>query len=182
MFLSALGIGCGLVRGLIAFSYGLTKSEPSLCNQKLARVVAKIIESERGQLRVVAQWEIALALEDIGFHVSHVVWPKPDSYLCSSDIITPAIPIFRQETITQVIPVAQPFLQYPAVVRQIKNEGFEVFKREIPKIGHNPDSLQPWTRSAPALVRYALRQRLTGHQGALIVTEQIKRLLAGTSN
>jgi hypothetical protein len=165
--------------GLIAFSYGLEAHEPSICNRKIAELVARIIQNEHNMLQVVAQWEIALALEEMGYDNCHVVWPKPNSYLSSANIIDAASPIFRKAGVTQVTPVAQPFLHYPAVARQIKNAGFEIYDRGMPKIGHNPNSIQPWTRSGLALTRYALRQKLTGHEGTPILTEQIKRLLDG---
>jgi hypothetical protein len=170
------------VLGLVAFSYGLEACEPSICNRKLAAVIDRIVKSSSEPIRVVAQWEIALALELMGYHNCFIVWPKPDSYLNSDDVVLEAIPILQKAGITDVIPVAQPLLHYPAAAKKLKDGGFKIIDPHMPKIGHNPNSLQPWTRSSHALVRYAIRQKLTGHQGPPIITEQIMRLLNGATN
>ena len=162
--------------GLIAFSYGLTGLEPYRCNAFLAGEVMRIRADEgANNVKIAAQWEIALGLDSCDF----VIQPDLEHYLGSSDVIAATkSQLFDPLGITAVIPVAQTFLHYGLVCKQLAASGLTVVKRPIPRVGHNPQSLQSHTRSALQLLIYGARQRLTGHQGKLIVTDQMRRIAA----
>ena len=125
-----------LVIGLIAFSYGLEAVEPSICNRTLAANVVDIWDKEPENVLVVAQWEVALALPS-SFD-AHVVRPRYDGYLSSRDVVEEAKNYFKTRGVTNVIPVAQPFLQLRAVCGHLAAAGLKVERRPLRRIGHNP--------------------------------------------
>jgi hypothetical protein len=145
------------MKGLIAYSFALTEHEPNRCNRKLAEAVRRIVKEEDGKVVVVAQWEIARALERDEYALS-VELPDDGSYLGSEEVTEAAARLFREKGITEVIPVAQPFLQLSKCKKLIKAAGFRVVKRDVGRIGFEPRSLQWWTRSRAALFVYALMQ------------------------
>lgn len=145
------------MKGLIAYSFALTRDEPNRCNRALAEEVRRIVAAEKDPVTVVAQWEIARALRE-GEYVHSVELPKDGSYLGSEAVTAEAARIFREKGVTHVIPVAQPFLQLPKVKTLVKKAGFRVLPRKVHRIGFEPKSLQWWTRGPILLLIYALMQ------------------------
>ncbi len=163
--------------GIIAFAYGQRKIEPGPSNQKLADWVKRIraeLESQGHEVFVGAQWQIAMQLD----YYDWCVRPDLLSYQGSVDVVSECKDkLFGPRGCTTVIPVVQPFLQSFAVYRHLKRDGFNVDRRKIRGIYHDLESLQPHTQSACELAWYAARQMLTGHEGNLVVTDQMRRLV-----
>lgn len=158
--------------GLVAFSFALReeKYEPNPCNRRLGEIVAAIAASEHN-VAIVAQWEIARQLEHLDMPADAVVGLREDgSYLDSQAVWNEAKVVFRRHGITQVVAVSQPFLQLKAIRDMMQRDGFTVIDYHIPWIGFDPSPLntQPWTKSAAALLMYAIKLRLGarhGHRG-----------------
>jgi hypothetical protein len=160
------------VIGLAVFSFALRNEslEPNPCNIRLGNEVAKILRVERDVL-VASQWEVARWLEAIGITPDVVSELRPEGeYLDSQGVWDDAKKAFEAKGITEVIPVAQPFLQLGSVKKMIRSDGFSIIKHKVGKIGFDNDeeNTQPWTRSSTALLSYAVRVKLGGlhgHQG-----------------
>ena len=159
--------------GMIAFSYGLTRLEPYRANALLAMEATRIRLAERHDVKVAAQWEVALGMDNVDL----VIGPYLTAYLDSTAVISEAKSrLFEPLGITEVIPIAQTFLHYRSVCGQLEAAGLTVVKRPIQKTRHTTESLQWWTRGPMRLSLYAARQRLTGYHGKLIVTDQMRRI------
>lgn len=151
--------------GLVAFSFALREHEPNPCNIRLAKAVMGIV-AEKPTVAIVAQWEVARQLERDHYSVALTVEPPSDgSYLDSEGVWEAAKVLFEQAGVTQVIPVAQPFLQMAKVKQMIRRDGYEVVSRRMGWIGFDSKSKQPWTRSPLRLLAYAIKQKLTGSRG-----------------
>ena len=162
--------------GIVGFSFGLRRREPSHSNQILAQEVIRIrteLEGEGHKVVVGVQWEIAMALD----HYEWCVRPVVNNYLSSSDVVTECKRyLLDPHDVTTVVPVMQPFLQSIAVTGHLRRAGFSVERRKINSIPFDPDSLQSWTRGPVPLAWYAARQRFSGYEGEAIVTEQMRFL------
>lgn len=158
------------MKGLVAFAFALRREdqEPNPCNVRIAEAVERIVASESEPVVVVAQWEPARKLRQDGCEPAHVVELRADgSYLDSQGVWDEAKRVFEAQGITEVIPVAQPFLQSHAIQQMIKADGYKVVKRPVGWIGFddNPANTQPWTRSPWALLKYAVKVKLGGARG-----------------
>ena len=158
--------------GIIPLSFALREGRgaQSLCNVRLAEAterVALALNSEGIQYLCSSQWEVALALHVPTIHVvcEHRV---KGQYLDSEEVCAQSIEAFNSAGgVDAVLPIAQPFLQLHKVQQQLLNAGQKLFWRWksyelIGWIGFDKDSDQPWTRSAPALLKYALDQMRKG--------------------
>lgn len=155
--------------GLVAFSFALREEqdEPNPCNQRLGDIVAAIAATEP-DLMIVSQWEVTRHLDSLGIAVATTVeLPTDGSYLDSRMVWNTAKATFSAHDITRVIAVSQPFLQLGAVKSMIRRDGFTVIDYPIPAIGFDtsPLNTQPWTKSAYALLIYAIKVRLSGRHG-----------------
>lgn len=151
--------------GLVAFSFARRsdQQEPNPCNQRLAENVLQIIEKETRPVTVTAQWEVAKALENLGYTVTQVVnLPEDGSYLGSEEVWQAAKARFVDLNVTEVIPVAQPFLQLTKVKRLILKDGYMLTNYPIRKIGFDPakENTQWWTKGPLRLFLYAALQLL----------------------
>ena len=75
--------------GLVVFPFALREKaeEPNPCNIRLAEAVKRIVEDEPEEIIIVAQWEVARALESMNVAVEHIVELREDgSYLDSEEI------------------------------------------------------------------------------------------------
>lgn len=160
-----------VLKGIVAFSFALRdeKLEPNPCNQKLGDIVNSIYIQNRNVTNVVAQWEIARHLKNLGFKLPlHIVDLNEDgSYLDSRTVWNKAKEIFKLNGINEIIPVAQPFIQLGHIKRMIKKDGFTIVDWPIEKIGYDnsPLNTQPWTINALALLLYAIKLALGGIGG-----------------
>lgn len=153
--------------GLVAFSFALRENEPNPCNQRLGSAVSRIVSLETVPVAVVAQWEIASALEGTNVEVLHTVDLAGDgSYLDSAAVWDQAKGHFAAKSITKIIPVAQPFIHLPFVKKMIRSDGFEIIKRDVGRIGFDNSELntQQWTRSRSAFVIQAIKLQLLGKE------------------
>lgn len=154
------------MKGLLAFSFGLTDKEPNECNERLALAVRRIIEKESEGVVVVSQWGIALALKGLGVPIGLTVEKhRKGEYLDSNEVMAQAAAFFKENGIIEVIPVAQPFLHLFLCSRLIKKSGFKPVKRPVAWIGFCGESKQPWTRGPVRLLLYAVKRALTGRRG-----------------
>jgi len=152
------------MKGLVAFSFALGAEEPNPCNVRLAEAVKRIVEAEGSQVVVVAQWEVARALETLSCQAHHIVYSEPNVYLNSDMVMTKAADWFHGYHITEVIPVAQPFLHLPMCRQLVRRHSFTVLKRRVGWIGFYGQSLQWWTRDPIRLLFCAILFKLTGHR------------------
>ena len=87
------------------------------------------------------------------------------AYLDSEEVMTQAAKELREHEITEVIPVANPFLHLAKCRTLVRKEGFTPLKRKIGRIDFYRESLQWWTRSPFQLLLYAVFQKFTGRRG-----------------
>lgn len=156
---------------MIPLSFALRKdSEPNLCNVRLARATERIGRALNAlgiQYIVSSQWEVAMALRVSTVHIV-TAHHNPEQDLDSEEVIAQSLEAFKvSDGVDYVIPIAQPFLQLHKVQQQIINSGYKLFWPLksywlIGWIGFDKESDQLWTRSAPALVMYALDQMKKG--------------------
>lgn len=154
------------MKGLVAFSFALGRKEPNPCNIRLTHAVSRIVGEEGEPVIVVPQWEIALTAPP-SLTIPHVVREhrQAGEYLDSKEVMAQAAEVFRPLGITEVIPVANPFihlLQCRILVRQF---GFIPVKRKIGWIGFYHDSLQWWTRGPLETTFYSALVVVTGRRG-----------------
>jgi len=161
-------------RAIIAFSFALRNGrEPNPCNRRLARAVEEIVAQESAKgipVVVVSQWEIALDLDHKRNNVVYVVSKHRNEgqYLDSEEVIAQAADmVFRPMGISDVIVVAHPFLHLNKCQMQLIKAGFNIVDRfktyfRIGWIGFDPESDQPWTRSAWASFWYSVKQLFRG--------------------
>lgn len=159
------------MKGMIVFSFALREREPNPCNIRLARAAERIIfkeEFKEEDIVVVAQRTVSLALHERLVSIDHVVQKKP-GYGGSEEVVRQAAEVFRRYGITEVIPVAQPFLLLTKCVQLVRKAGFRVpsfpkLCRMIGWIGFDWYSRQPWTRDPIRLVYYTMRQIVFGYR------------------
>jgi hypothetical protein len=148
------------VVGIVAFSFGTrgAELEPSPCNERLAQAVATVASMVKIPSVIVAQWEVARALEALG--IEHcAVGSGQESYLETETVWKSAENTFQRAGVTHVIPVAQPFLHLFAVRRLISQSGhFVLWSLPIASIGWDRTHLnrQWWTRSPARFLFYAM--------------------------
>lgn len=157
--------------GLISLSFALREGrEPNPCNVRLAKAtehVALALNAEGIQYLCSVQWEIALSLHVPTIYVVREHRVK-GQYLDSEEVVAQSLEAFHHAGgVDAVLPIAQPFLQLHKVQSQLLNSGQKLFWRWysyylIGWVGFDPLSDQPWTRSAGALIKYALDQMRKG--------------------
>ncbi len=156
--------------GIIGFSFALEPSEPNPCNQRIAYRI-KLIAEENPDTEFLFgnQWEVDLALKWVGLTSDLVVeLPEDGSYLGSKEVW----PIVRDQLfipngITEVVPVAQPFLQLPMVSKMIRADGFTVISPEMKlrEIGFDKNSIQWWCRGPARTAAKAVMLKLGFQHG-----------------
>ncbi len=154
--------------GVVAFSFASRDREPSPCNKKLAKETKRIVDKmiQKGHEPViVAQWEVASALDKN--KLAHVVTRHQEEgkYLDSEEVFAQAEEIFTRQDIRIVVVVAQPFLYITKCRQLVTDSGFLVKKDKVNWIGFDKKSNQPWTRSLISLFLYTLKQKIFGHRG-----------------
>lgn len=161
-----------MARGMVAWSFALAGKEPNPCNALLGIEAYRLLKEEQKntgeEVVLVAQWEVAAAFREIiGFSAAYVVEKHrlDGEYLDSEEVMAQAAAIFRDHGITEVIPVANPFLHLFACHRIIRESGLTPIKRKVRWIGFYKDSLQWWTRGPIRCLAYAVMQKLFGRSG-----------------
>ena len=156
-----------MTTGIVALSFAKRVVEPNPVNKLLAMFTDKIASKQKnkGGALVVAQWEIALGLPRS--LPSLVVGPDDATvkgngkkYLDSQDVLDKAFVLFREQGITDIIVVANPFLHKGAVESMVRKAGFNVVKTKVPWVGfdNSPLNLQWWCRGAIRFVSYLALQ------------------------
>lgn len=153
------------MKGMIIYSFALSEKEPNPCNQKLAEEAKRIAEKEKrnsngNEIKVAAQWETALGLKNLRIEPDKIicVHRKKGAYLDSEEVTAQAVEYFKKQKITEIIPIAQPFLQITKCRWLIKKAGFVPLKRKINWIGFYKNSLQWYTKGPIRSLIYALMQ------------------------
>ena len=147
------------MNGMIIFSYALSEEEPNPCNQKIAAEAKRILAQENDEIKVVAQWEAALGLKEIGLIPDKVVRAHRTKgvYLDGEEVLFQAAGYFRPLRIKRVILVAHPFLQLQKYTWLAKRKfSLKVLRKKIHWIGFYKDSLQWWTRGLVRSFIYAV--------------------------
>ena len=152
---------------MIVYSFAWRKKGHSPCNIRLAEGAKRIIEAQDEPVLVFAQRTTALVLKELSVECQIV--PKRSSYEGSEVLTRQPAEVFKENGITEVIPVAQPFLQLTKCIQLVHKEGFRTpsfFKLVslIGWIGFDRESVQPWTRGLFRLVFYTARQILFSYK------------------
>jgi len=151
--------GAQPVIGIVVFSFGNRGPdlEPGPCNKRLGQAVAEIASNANLSFFIVAQWEVARALESLGIDCQ-IVGSDPESYLDTETVWAHAQKSFLDVGVRSIIPVAQPFVHLFAVRRLIaRDHRFSVQALPIPVIGWDRSSLnrQWWTRGPVRFLFYS---------------------------
>jgi hypothetical protein len=120
---------------------------------------------ETRDLAIVAQWEIAQILHRAYEDCLSVKPPSDGTYLDTEAVWGAAKVAFEPFGITEVIPVAQPFLHLRKIKKLMERDGYTVVDRHVGHIGFDRKSSQWWTRGYLQLIIYAILQTLTGLKG-----------------
>ena len=150
--------------GIVAFSFGLSEEEPNEANRALAELVQDI--SSEIHCVVVAQWEIAKALRTTPAQCVVMHHSIAGKYLDSEEVMAQAAKLFRERGITEVLPIAQPFLHLAKCKTLVRKSGFTLVPYHPPHgIPFPKDSKQWWTRGPLQLLLYAVLQKFLGRRG-----------------
>lgn len=155
------------MRGMIVYSFAWRHYGHSPCNIRLAMAAQQIIKAEKDLVIVFAQRTTAQILQALGVKC-HTVKKQP-GYEGSEEPTRQATELFRQNGITEVIPVAQPFLLLTKCIWLVRKEGFQTpsfwkLARMIGWVGFDWHSVQPATRGPLRLVFYTILQILFGYR------------------
>lgn len=152
--------------GIVAFSFALREEEPNPCNIRLAKEVKKAVSRYPDAL-IVCQWEVGIAVAEGGYLPVRIIGPFSGVYLDSETVWQGAMMDLWREGITDVIPIAQPFLHLTKVKRMIRKSGFNIVPWKVPWIGfdNDPRNTQEWTKGPLRLLIYALKQLLLRSKG-----------------
>jgi hypothetical protein len=154
------------VIGIVAFSFGLEEHfEPSICNVRLAKEVERLYKENGEYCIIVAQWEVALELAKLSIPVHCTVESTSEVYLDSEAVMEAAKLVFTKFHVTDVIPVANPFVHLIKCKQLVKKAGFKLIRARVGYIGFNKDSDQAWTRDPFRLILYSIAQVLWGLKG-----------------
>ena len=160
--------------GIIGLSFGLVEEEPSSNNRKLAGefdLTRFTLQQLGEQVLTIAQWEISLALPN---PPDHTVWPYPDRYLSTADVIVEAGDFLNHAGVKEVILVTRSGLHRRYSHELARQAGLEVIDAKNPgRLPYDSKSLQWWTRGPVRQLAYAMQQKLTGHPGRFIPTSQL---------
>lgn len=153
--------------GIVAFSFALREAplEPNPANAALASETVAAVERQPCRTFVVAQWEVARALERSGHPADHVVRPSGDGrYLDSTAVWREAAAILTEQGISAALPVAKPGLHLLRVRSLVRTSGFRLVRTPIGKVPYDRSPLnhQWWTKGPLRLLAYSVRQALKG--------------------
>lgn len=78
---------------IIGFSFGSRNGWPNKSTQAIAELIAVFVQGRRYDYTLIAQWEVAKALELYHVTCDHVVWSRPTGhgYLRTTDVVDSAI-------------------------------------------------------------------------------------------
>ena len=132
---------------IIAFSFGRIGHEPNQSSIAIAELVAKKA-TPRSQFIIIAQWEVAIALESLGVSPDHIVQKNEKGYLKSSDVANSAAMFLA----TKKYPLGSIFaVGHPDHVRRcvlvLRNVGILAQRLSCNQIGYDPCSTEKWVRS-----------------------------------
>jgi len=150
------------VTAIVAFSFAQHEPslEPSLCNRALAAEVLRL-KTSYPDATVIAQWEVARGLDQLGEPSDFSIDPTTDgSYLSSEKVWQAAVQRLDGTGTTQIIVVAQPFLHLAACRHLVRRSGFAVRKERVRNIGfdNSPANTQWQTRGPARLLLYTILQ------------------------
>lgn len=153
--------------GMIVYAFAWRRNGDSPCNIKLARAAKRIAGRHDGPVVIHAQRTVARLLREMG--VECEVTDKRPGYEGSEEPTDQAAESFQAKGITEVIPVANPFLHLWKCISLVRKKGFTTppwWKLDfwIGWIGFDPLSEQPGTRGAIPLLYYTAKQVLTGYR------------------
>lgn len=160
--------------GIIGLTYGLRENEPSPNTRILAREfeLARFTLQQLGeQVLTIAQWEINLALPD---PADHIVWPYPDRYLSTADVIGEAADFLNHAGSDEAVLVTRSGLHRRYSEKLAHQAGLKVLDAKTPgRLSYDPESLQWWTRGPLRELAHAAQQQLSGRPGRFIPTSQL---------
>lgn len=155
--------------GVIALSFALREGrEPNPCNVKLARETERVVallRAENHYVRVVSQWEIALALK---CRADRVVRRHRDgvSYLDSDEVILQAKEYFDFFVkMDEVVIVANPCIHLWGAWFKARSFGMKIRKILIHRIGFDKKSDQWQTRGPVRAFVYTVGRVFFGRFG-----------------
>jgi len=146
---------------ILALSFGQRRSEPNPCNLIIAQVALSLSRDSASQrLPVIAQWEVARAMELQGSPADAVInQPEDGSYLSTTGVLSQASPHISSLGAREIIVVAHPFLHQRYVARLVRAGGLTPYRPPMPKVGYDRSPLnhQWWTKGRARLIAYAIR-------------------------
>ncbi|MFA6459398.1 MAG: hypothetical protein WCV79_03320 [Candidatus Paceibacterota bacterium] len=117
---------------------------------------------------MVAQKQVTRGLEQIKVHYAASIEEREHDKCLpfdSEEVMRQATMIFREGRVDEIVPIANPFLHLSKCKRLVRESGFPLRAHRIGHIGFDPESELWWTRSASALIIYAIRQKFLGYRG-----------------
>ena len=155
------------MRGMIVYSFAWRRNGHSPCNVRLAEATRRIIAESDGPFVIHAQRSVAIILEEMGIGCDST--RRIIGYEGSEEPNRQGAELFRQIGITEVIPVANPFIHLIKCMGLVRAEGFKTpsfwrLVRMIGWIGFDRESVQPATRDPFRFMFYAAKQVLFGYR------------------
>jgi len=146
---------------ILALSFGQRRSEPNPCNLVIAQVALLLSRDSASQrLPVIAQWEVARAMELQGTSADVVInQPEDGSYLSTIGVLSQTSPHISSLGAREIIVVAHPFLHQRYVAHLVSARGLTPYCPPMPKVGYDRSALnqQWWTKGRARLIAYAIR-------------------------
>ncbi len=155
------------MKGMIVYSWAWRKGEDSPCNVRLALAAKRIAEAQSEPVVIHAQRTTAKVLRELG--VECYATDRQPGYEGSEEPNCQATKLFKEMGITEVIPVANPFVHLIKCISLVKAEGFKTpsflsLCQMIGWIGFDRKSVQPQTRGPIRLFLYTVAQIVFGYR------------------
>ena len=146
----------------MAFSFALRapSNEPNPSNVALARATLAVLRDLPAAF-VVAQWEVARALDQLGRPADEVIeQPEDGTYLDTAGVMESAAPLLRRHGIATVTVVAKPGLHLVRARSLVRRYGFAPRRARIEPVPYDRSGLntQWWTRGRVRLFIYSVGQ------------------------
>ncbi len=139
--------------GILALSFSSRDEEPNPCNWQLARETLRIYHEltyDGHDVVLAAQWEVARAirrLEQRPPEVHEITLSKDGRYLGTREVVEQAKPFLRQQGVSKLVIVANPFIHLSYARWLARRHAFKSMRRHVGWIGFDKESNQVWCRS-----------------------------------
>ncbi len=147
---------------IVGFSFGAVRGRPNASTEAIARLIAARVRDDVTRANdwlVVAQWEVASALGDLGVKQDYVVYNDAGRYLTTEDVARRASDYVRAIGVSPKTTYAAAHPDHvKRAVRTLRNVGLPgAHELTSDHIGYDPESDEWWVRSES---RFLLRELL----------------------